>query len=50
MNKNTDSVASHYDGSSEDYHLQYERELLADTTRDYPANYFRMHLLINSFK
>jgi len=49
MNKNTDSVASHYDGSSEDYHLQYERELLTDTSREYPANYFRMHLLINSF-
>lgn len=49
MNKKNDSVASHYDGSAENYHLQYERELLADTTRDYPANYFRMHLLINSF-
>ena len=44
-----DSVASHYDGSAEDYHLQYERDLLLDTTRNYPANYFRMHLLINSF-
>jgi 2-polyprenyl-3-methyl-5-hydroxy-6-metoxy-1,4-benzoquinol methylase len=49
MNKKNESVASHYDGSAENYHLQYERELLADTTRDYPANYFRMHLLINSF-
>jgi 2-polyprenyl-3-methyl-5-hydroxy-6-metoxy-1,4-benzoquinol methylase len=44
-----DSVAAHYDGSAENYHLQYERDLLSDITRDYPANYFRMHLLINSF-
>lgn len=48
--KNSDNaVAAHYDGSAENYHLQYERELLADTKREYPANYFRMHLLINSF-
>ena len=44
-----DSVAAHYDGGAENYHLQYERDLLSDITRDYPANYFRMHLLINSF-
>ena len=44
-----DSVAAHYDGSAENYHLQYDKDLLSDITRDYPANYFRMHLLINSF-
>ena len=49
MKEKKSNVADHYDGSAEDYHLQYERELLADTSRDYPANYFRMHLLINSF-
>ena len=43
------SVADHYDGNAENYHLQYERNLLTDTSRGYPANYFRMHLLINSF-
>ena len=49
MTKSKDTVADHYDGSAESYHLQYERDLLADATRDYPANYFRMQLLINSF-
>lgn len=48
MNEN-DLVASHYDGNSEGYHLQYERDLLSDLTRDYPSNYFRTQLLINSF-
>ena len=43
------SVAEYYDGSADGYHVQYERELLADTEKYYPANYFRMHLLINSF-
>jgi len=42
-------VAQHYDGASEGYHLQYERDLIFDLTKEYPANYFRMHLLINSF-
>ena len=44
-----DLVAKHYDGSAENYHLQYERDLIADISRDYPANYFRLHQLINSF-
>ena len=43
------SVAAHYDGSAENYHLQYDKDLLSDITREYPANYFRMHLLMNSF-
>lgn len=49
MSNSKNNVAEHYDGSAEGYHLQYERELLADTERIYPSNYFRMHLLINSF-
>ena len=44
-----DLIASHYDGSAENYHLQYERNLISDISRDYPANYFRLHQLINSF-
>jgi 2-polyprenyl-3-methyl-5-hydroxy-6-metoxy-1,4-benzoquinol methylase len=44
-----DLVAKHYDGSAENYHLQYERDLISDISRDYPANYFRLHQLINSF-
>lgn len=49
MTKSKNNIADHYDGSAENYHLQYERDLLSDVTRLYPANYFRMHLLINSF-
>ena len=49
MNSKTDSVQQHYDGSAENYHLQYERQLLSDFDRPYPANYFRLHLLLNSF-
>ena len=49
MNRKTDLVQQHYDASAENYHLQYERDLLSDLNRDYPANYFRPHLLINSF-
>ena len=44
-----DLVAEHYDGSAENYHLQYERNLISDVSRNYPANYFRLHQLINSF-
>ena len=44
-----DLVAKHYDGAAENHHLQYERNLISDVSRDYPANYFRLHQLINSF-
>lgn len=47
MSKN--SVSTHYDASAANYHLQYERSLLSDVSRDYPANYFRLQLLLNSF-
>ena len=43
------SVSSHYDAVADRYHEQYEREKLYDTLQDYPANYFRLHLLLNSF-
>ena len=43
------SVSSHYDSSAANYHHQYDRSLLNDVSRDYPANYFRLQLLINSF-
>ena len=42
-------VAKHYDAVAENYHLQYERDLLDDLSQEYAANYFRMHLLLNSF-
>lgn len=49
MKNKEDLVKKHYDASAQNYHLQYEREFLSDTHREYPANYFRLHLLINSF-
>lgn len=49
MAKNKNTVVAHYDGSAESQDFQYEREGLTDVNRDYPANYYRMHLLINSF-
>ncbi|WP_211363266.1 class I SAM-dependent methyltransferase [Fluviispira multicolorata] len=42
-------LQQHYDASAENYHLQYERNLLSDVNRAYPANYFRLQLLLNSF-
>ena len=44
-----DLVAKQYDGAAENHHLQYERNLISDVSRDYPANYFRLQQWINSF-
>ncbi|MBU3635535.1 methyltransferase domain-containing protein [Polynucleobacter sp. es-GGE-1] len=43
------SVAQHYDAGANNYHKQYDPENLLDITKKYPANYFRLQLLINSF-
>ncbi len=43
------SVADHYDASAVNYHRQYERDGLRDITRGYPANFFRLQMLVNSF-
>ena len=43
------SVSEYYDASAENYHLQYDRSLISDTKRRYPANYFRLHQLLNTF-
>jgi len=43
------SVSSHYDAVAEHYHEQYQRDRLHDTSTEYPANYFRLQLLLNSF-
>ncbi len=42
-------VSSHYDAAAGRYHEQYEKERLYDHTRSYPANYFRLQLLLNAF-
>jgi len=43
------SVDSHYDAVAGRYHEQYERDRLYDLAAPYPANYFRLQLLLNSF-
>jgi len=44
------SVSDHYDAAAANYHKQYEEETLRDLTQEYPANYFRLKLLLKSFK
>ena len=41
-------VEDHYNAVAENYHKQYDREKLLDL-KEYPANYFRLQLLLNSF-
>lgn len=41
-------VQEHYDAYAPKYHEQYERNSLF-TNEEYPANYFRLQLLLNSF-
>lgn len=43
------TVSSHYDGSADSYGLQYQRENLW-THEDYPANFFRLELVIERLK
>jgi len=43
------NIEAHYDAVTKTYSEQYERDKIFDITRSYPANYFRMQLLINSF-
>jgi len=49
MSEGTKSVSCHYDAVAARYHEQYERERLYDLSRPYPANYFRLQLLLHSF-
>jgi 2-polyprenyl-3-methyl-5-hydroxy-6-metoxy-1,4-benzoquinol methylase len=46
---NPSAVSKHYDVASANYHEQYERDGLLNLSRPYPANYFRLQLLLNSF-
>jgi 2-polyprenyl-3-methyl-5-hydroxy-6-metoxy-1,4-benzoquinol methylase len=46
LDDQTASVAAHYDAVAAGYHLQYRREQL-DTSAEYPANYFRLQMLVN---
>jgi 2-polyprenyl-3-methyl-5-hydroxy-6-metoxy-1,4-benzoquinol methylase len=42
-------VDNFYDAVAEQYHVQYDRDMLYDCSRRYPANYFRLQQLLNSF-
>ena len=46
---NESNVSQYYDAVAAGYEQQYEREGLHDVSRSYPANYFRLQLLLNSF-
>ena len=49
MSEDERSIANHYDAAASQYHEQYKRERLNDLSTPYPANYFRLQLLLNSF-
>src|SRR5256885_13518297 len=49
MSCTAEPVRAHYDAVSSIYHRQYERDGLHDLSREYPANYFRLQLLLNTF-
>jgi len=49
MPKSKKSVDSYYDAVADRYHERYERKNLHDLSASYPANYFRLQLLMNSF-
>jgi 2-polyprenyl-3-methyl-5-hydroxy-6-metoxy-1,4-benzoquinol methylase len=46
--QNQSSVAAHYDAVADRYHEQYDPEALL-SAEVYPANYFRLRLLLKSF-
>lgn len=47
--KKTGRVGAYYDAVAESYHEQYRRDRLYDTGMPYPANYFRLQLLLSAF-
>ncbi len=49
MTESKKAVGNHYDAAASRYHEQYERDRLYDLSASYPANYFRLQLLLNSF-
>lgn len=49
MPEQNKTVSDYYDAVAADYHDRYNKDILFDHTRRYPANYFRLQLLLNSF-
>lgn len=47
--RDTLSVKEYYDSIAGNYYNKYKKDNLYNTSEAYPANYFRMHLLLNSF-
>ena len=47
--KKSAGVAAYYDAQAKDYSVQYQTSTLTDLSREYPANYFRLQMLLNSF-
>ena len=43
------AISKHYDAVASDYECQHGRDGLRDLSRPYPADYFRLQLLLNSF-
>lgn len=46
---NVKRVTSHYNEAAEHYHQHYDRSALSDVKLPYPANYFRLEILLESF-
>jgi 2-polyprenyl-3-methyl-5-hydroxy-6-metoxy-1,4-benzoquinol methylase len=49
MANETQFVRKHYDAVAANYHEQYESGSLYDVSKPYPANYFRLQLLLECF-
>ncbi|MEO8097254.1 MAG: class I SAM-dependent methyltransferase [Acidobacteriota bacterium] len=49
MDTSTTLVKSYYDTAAQSCEEQYERAAITDVSMEYPANYFRLQLLLNSF-
>jgi len=49
MDQSSKNVKDHYDAGASRYHELYQKDSLYDSSKPYPANYFRLQLLLNSF-
>jgi len=47
--RNKEPVSNYYEAVANDYHKQYDSARLYDISTAYPANYFRLKLLLKSF-
>ena len=50
MSEDKNSIIEHYDASANTSHELYNDQNIFDTSVSYPANYFRLQLLLKSFK